>query len=718
MTARFAVTLFVSAALLFTCQPLVARMLLPLFGGASAVWIVCSLCFQALLLAGYGYAHVSARRLPLRAQVALQIALVVAAFLVLPIHIDAEVARAVSAERPTVGLVLLLLRTVGLPFFVIATTSPLLQRWFAELGETDPYFLYASSNAGSMLALLGYPLVLEPQLTLHAQSRAMQIGFAAYAVLLALCGWTAIRHRAPPPAAVVATRAERKPIGWRERLLWIALAFAPSSLLLGATQYMTTDIASVPLLWVLPLAAYLASFIVAFARSQPVPDNVLSRAFAVVAVVVALLLLGNLRTPALPILAAHVVLVFLASTVCHRALARRRPHVSHLTEFYLLISVGGVLGGAFNGILAPLVFPDLYELPLAIGATLVARAALVDTALDRRGYRREIAIGVALSAIVLVLAVVLVKRIEQPSLRLVLIYALPVLLALHWSGAHPIRSGIAIGAVLLIDLRTTADLIGGGTTSRGFFGVLHYSEDEAHKFRVLVDGRTIHGRQAIDEKERANALSYYHATGPAGEVLSEGTRPRRVVVIGLGAGALAAYVRAGDHWTFFEINPEVVALAKRHFTYLSDAAQRGTVDVEVGDGRLLMAKVPDDSADVVVLDAFSSDAIPTHLMTKEAVAIYRRVLKPDGIVLANVSNLILRLQPVFGAAARDAGIGALQRIDMRVPADLRAKGKDGSEWVILSEDAAVQREGWTPIATPPAQRAWTDDFISVLSILR
>jgi hypothetical protein len=381
MTARYAVTLFVSAMLLFTCQPLIARMIVPLFGGASTVWILCSLCFQALLLAGYGYAHYAGRTLSLRAQVVVQLVLVAAAFSVLPIGIDDQTARLVSADRPMVGLVHILVRTVALPFFVLSTTSPLLQRWFAKLGENDPYFLYASSNAGSMVALLGYPLVLEPLLTVRTQSRVMQIAWLGYAVLVAFCAWTTMQNRVE--AAAVDDDAAATPVSWRERLTWIALAFAPSSLFLGATQYITTDIASVPLLWVLPLAAYLASFIVAFARKQPVPDQGLSRAFALVAAVVALLLLGNLRTPVIPLLAAHVVFVFVASTVCHRALARRRPHVSRLTEFYFLTSVGGVLGGAFNGLLAPRVFSDVDELPLAIGATLAARAALSETQLDR-----------------------------------------------------------------------------------------------------------------------------------------------------------------------------------------------------------------------------------------------------------------------------------------------------------------------------------------------
>lgn len=714
MIARYAVALFVSAMLLFTCQPLVARMIVPLLGGAPSVWILCSLCFQALLLAGYAFAHLSGRYLPLRAQVAVQIVLVLTTFAVLPIHVDEASTRLLTQHGPTLGLVLLLLRAVGLPFFVLSTTAPLLQRWFAELGEKDPYFLYAASNAGSMIALIGYPLLIEPFSTVRAQSRTLEVAFGAYALLIAVCGFTTVQRHADAPA--VEDDPAATPITWAQRIGWIALAFAPSSLLLGSTQYVTTDIASIPLLWVLPLAAYLASFIVAFARKQPLSDAVLSRVFAFAAVIVALLLLGNLRTPAMPIVAAHVLLVLIASTACHRALVRRRPHVSHLTEFYFLTSVGGVLGGAFNGLLAPAVFNDLYELPIAIGATLAARAALDDVKLDRKSLAKEIGFGVALGAATFAVWMLLGARIPNPTFQLLAVFTVPIFVAFRWSRQQPVRYGVALAGILLVAMRNTDDTIVDAKSSRNFFGVLRLGDDPSRKLRTLVDGRTVHGKQMPSDP--ATPTSYYHPTGPAGDVLSHREGPRRVACIGLGVGALAAYAQPGDQWTFFEINPDVVAIANQSFTFLRDARTRTSVEIPIGDGRLLMRDVPSGTVDVIVLDAFSSDAIPTHLLTREALAIYRRALKPSGLLLAHVSNLILRLQPVFGALARDAGMAILERVDTKLDDDLRAHGKDASEWVLLSNDAKIARPGWSAVVTPASQPVWTDDFVNVLGVLR
>jgi SAM-dependent methyltransferase len=350
---------------------------------------------------------------------------------------------------------------------------------------------------------------------------------------------------------------------------------------------------------------------------------------------------------------------------------------------------------------------------------------LSETQLDRKSVAKEIAFGLGLAAATYVVAALLGSRIEAPSLRLLAVFAPPIFVAFHWSRANPIRSAVAIAAVLLFGMHDTDDTIVAAHASRGFYGVLRYGEDPSRKFRVLVDGRTIHGRQTLDDAGRREPLSYYHPTGPAGDVLSEGDGPRslerpksRVALIGLGAAALAAYAKTGEHWTFFEINPEVVAIANRHFTYLADARTRAKVDVEVGDGRLLLKDLPEHSVDILVLDAFSSDAVPMHLLTKDALAVYRRALEPDGLILANVSNLVLRLQLVLGALAREAGIGALERIDTRVSPELRAKGKDGSEWVLLSENPDVKREGWTPIVTPPSQAVWTDDFVNVFGVLR
>ncbi len=692
----FAATIFVGATLLFACQPIVARMVVPLLGGSPSVWIVCSLCFQVILLAGYGYAHFVGTRLPLRAQVALQLALVAAVFFVMPVAVDEATAERLTSSHPTLGLCILLLRTIGLPFFVLSTSSPLLQRWFAEVGDRDPYHLYAASNAGSMLALLGYPFLVEPVLAVRAQARGLHVAFACYAVLLVICAGTALRRPsrralapsestpAPPQVRVtltsLATVAEAAPAAerWRERVVWLALAFAPSSLLLGATDYVTTEVASVPLLWVLPLALYLLSFIVAFAKKQVVRERVWSYALALAGVSVTLLTVLRVARPHWLLAGAHMLLLFFASVVCHRALAVRRPHVSRLTEFYLLLSIGGVLGALFNGIVAPSVFDDLYEYPLAIALAFLGRAAFEQT---KRARARELVVAFVIGGALI--------------------------------GA--MRFGGHVGKTLWAD--------------RGFFGVLKVTRDVDGRYRQLLSGRALHGQQAIDPAGAGIPLAAYHPTGPAGDVL--GPLPSRelrlptrgVGVIGLGIGSLAAYARAGDEWTFFELNPKVVDVARQQFTYVAAAEERAKIRIEVGDARLRLRDGDPRRFDVLVLDAFSSDAVPVHLLTREALAVYRRALRPGGLLLVHITNEHVRLEPVLGALARGQGMVAVSRRDLDVD-QARAPGKVASEWVVLTETRAELdlllrvHDAWRPTVVPAGQAVWTDDYADVLGALR
>jgi SAM-dependent methyltransferase len=745
----FAGTIFVGATLLFACQPMVARMIVPLLGGAPAVWIVCSLCFQTLLLAGYGYAHFVGTHFRVRVQVVLQLALVAAVFFVMPVAVDEAMTQRLTAGHPTLGLLLLLLRTIGLPFFVLSTSSPLLQRWFAELGENDPYHLYAASNAGSMLALLGYPLLVEPLLAVRAQSRGLHTGFAIYTVLLVACGigsvWRAAPRRmettpAPPQVHVADAQLPPPPSRtspaerWRERAVWIALSFAPSSLLLGATEYVTTDIASVPFLWVLPLALYLLSFIVAFGKRQVVRPAVFSRATALLAAVVAAVTLADVSGLPWLMIGAHLLLLFLASVVCHRGLAERRPHVSRLTEFYLLMSIGGVLGGAFNGLLAPFLFDDLYEYPIAIGLACLGRAALdpeLRKAVDRRAVTGDVVVGVALALATYGLVKLGATRRLEPGTSFGWMFGVPIVFAFFWSN-RPVRYSVAIGGLLLAGMSHGAFV---GTTlwaDRGFFGVLKVMREREGRFLLLVSGRSMHGKQALDPALARVPLAYYHPTGPAGDVLgplpgpdaAAAPAPRRIGVIGLGIGSLAAYAHPGDTWTFFEINPAVVDVAKNHFSYVANAEKTAALHVEVGDARLRLREGEAGRFDTLVLDAFSSDAVPTHLVTREALRVYRRSLRPGGLLLAHITNEHVRLRPVLGALARDAGLVAVGRRDDSGPDDEQATGKAASEWVILTDSRAeldrVLRMGkdWRPLEAPPSQSVWTDDYANVLGALK
>ncbi|MBX3226634.1 MAG: fused MFS/spermidine synthase [Labilithrix sp.] len=739
---QFALTIFAGATLLFACQPIIGRMVVPLLGGAPAVWIVCSLFFETILLFGYAYAHYVGTKLPIRAQVVLQLAIVASVFLVMPVSVDERVMQRLTAEHPTLGLCLVLLRSVGLPFFVLSTSSPLLQRWFAELGEKDPYHLYAASNAGSFVALLGYPLALEPLLPVHAQGRALHTGYAVYAVCVVACAFRAMRARsdvrvdttpAPPQVLVTSgagprhtTPAQR----WRERLVWIALSFGPSSLLLGATEYVTTDVASVPLLWVLPLALYLLSFIVAFAKRQPIKPATYSRGTALVAAIVAAITLADVTGPAYLVIAAHMLLLFLASVVCHRGIAERRPHVTRLTEFYLLMSIGGVLGGAFNGLLAPWLFDDLYEYPIAIALVCLGRASLERAgSLDWRRIGKDVALGAAVGLATYGLVKLgAARRIDRTG-SFGWMFGVPLVFAFMWS-ARPLRYAVAIGGLLLAGMSRGYDF---GTTiwaDRGFFGVLKVMVDSERRSHLLVSGNTMHGKQALDPEGALIPLAYYHPTGPAGDVLGplpswdQELVPRKVAVIGLGVGSLAAYARPGDEWTFFEINPSVVEVATEHFTYLRRAEESAVVHVEVGDARLRLREATTAPFDVLVLDAFSSDSVPTHLVTREAFAIYKRALRPGGVLLAHVSNDHVQLQPVLGALAKDAGMYAIDRRDDDLTREEKAAGKSRSEWVLMSErkdalDLTLRgRKDWHPLAAPAGQSVWTDDYANVLGSLR
>jgi SAM-dependent methyltransferase len=779
----FAGAIFVGATLLFTIQPLIARMIMPFLGGAPAVWIVCSLCFQMLLLAGYGYAHFVGTRLRVRGQVMLQLALVGAVFVVMPIHVDDGAARGLS-NHPTLGILVLLLRTIGLPFFVLSTSSPLLQRWFAESGERDPYHLYAASNAGSMLALLGYPFVVEPLLSVKSQSRALHTAFALYAVIIVVCATSTLRRKSnarvdttpAPPQVRVADEsvpifirgltevvAETATGRWRERAVWIALSFAPSSLLLGATEYITTDIASVPLFWVLPLALYLMSFIVAFAKRQFVSAQMVSRALALVACLVAAFTLAGVAGPAWLLVSAHMLLLFLASVACHRALAARRPPVARLTEFYLLLSIGGVLGGLFNGIIAPFLFDDLIEYPIAIGLACLGRVVVdaqapapkytremkgktdgssvstthaIANDLEKRGgaasagwlgrQLQDIGFGLGLGALTYAFVSYGASRGLNAVSSFGWMFGIPIIVVFVWA-QRPVRYAVAIGAVLLAGMAHEGYRGKTLWADRGFYGVMKVTQEPENRYRLLVSGRTMHGKQAIDPATSKLPLAYYHPTGPVGDVLgplpkpSLSLPPRRIGVIGLGIGTLAAYARAGDDWTFFEINPTVVDIARNQFTYLKNAEDAGAkIHLEVGDARLRLREGSEARFDYLVLDAFSSDAIPIHLVTREALEVYRRALRPGGILFAHVSNNHVNLAPVFGVLARDANLLAIGRADDANP----ELAKESSVWIILTEgrneiDLIVRSsKEWRRLSAPESQKPWTDDHANVLGALR
>jgi SAM-dependent methyltransferase len=642
---------FVAAALLFVVEPMVAKMLLPSFGGTPAVWAISLVFFQAVLLAGYAFAHLSFRLLPVRRQALAQLGLLLLPLLLLPIALPGNAAPAAGAD-PSLWLLWILVLMVGLPFFAVTTASPVLQRWFSETGAAgsrDPYFLYAAGNAGSLIGLLAYPTLIEPTLTLHQQARLWTAGYAIFVVLAGLC---ARRMLAGEGVAATGTVTEAAPaIPKTTRLRWIALAALPSALMLGATTYLTTDVAAVPLLWVIPLALYLLSFVAAFARRPPLSPSAVSRAAVVssLAVAASLLLAALVPTLQLPIwvlVTVHGANLFFIALLVHGRLAAERPAPERLTEFYLLLSTGGVLGGILAALVAPAVFSSVVEYPLALVLCLVLRPGSLRP--PKAGPLRRNA-DLLLPFAVLVGTLFLAKSTAGP-LRLVPLLAVA---AVACFAARPLRFALGVGALLLITSVPPASLV----SDRTFFGVIRVEQDGSK--HVLVHGTTVHGVESFARGQRGEPLSYYTRQGPLGQLFRayEG-RIARVAAVGLGSGALAAYGRPGDSFTFYEIDPAVarIAVDPRYFSFVHDS--RASVRIVIGDGRLELQGAPDRSYDLIVLDAFSSDSVPVHLLTREAAQLYLRKLRPGGLLAYHVSSRFFDLEPVVGGVGGAPGAPA------------------------------------------------------------
>lgn len=768
MPALFALVLFVSAGLLFLLQPMAAKMILPKFGGTPAVWNTSMLFFQAGLLAGYAYAHASTARLGARRQAGLHVLLLVLGLAAVPL-VTLPIAWARDwAPPPTMHPVLpllgLLLASVGVPFFIVSTTAPLLQRWFATTGHPagkDPYFLYAASNAGSFLALLAYPLWVEPLLPLRAQGRFWMIGYGLLAVLVAACAVVVRRtapqgYRATPKARAAgngwAQSARKEAMAPGRRARWVALAFVPTSLMLGVTTYITTDVAPVPLLWVLPLGLYLLSFVFAFARLPERVHRLTTVLLPGFLLLLLLLILPEEPRPVWLFIGLHLIALFVIALYCHGELARDRPPVEGLTGYFMWVSVGGVLGGLFNAVVAPLAFSVIVEYPLF--ATL---ACLLDAPVGRDRARpvtrgmAAILLGVAAGLLLLGAYVyggawgaLSLGRLSVGMLGLLMAAAaVSCWLAVSRRCARPTRLGLGVGVVM------AGWLVYGGIYSpvlgrvvfrgRSFFGVHRIYEDPRKRFFHLLHGGIIHGFQPLahDGRPAAHppATGYYHPSGPIGQVFEEFNRePSQmpVAVVGLGAGGLAAYGQPRQEFVFYEIDPAIERLARdpRYFTYLRDCPTK--CRVILGDARLSLIKAPEHHYGLLVVDAFSSDAIPVHLLTREALQLYLRKLAPDGLLAFHVTNRYLNLEPIMRALAADAGLCCWiradlmhngQRVDARTYREYLVEGRQPSTWMLLARRSrnmgrlAGDRR-WKLLPGPGRGPVWTDDFSNLLGALR
>jgi hypothetical protein len=739
----YTATIFTSAFLLFAVQPIFAKMVLPSLGGSPSVWAVSMCFFQAVLLAGYCYAHAMNRFVPVQHAPLVHVGLLVVALFALPFGLPS------GATPPADGAYLWLIGTlavgVGLPFFAVSANAPLLQSWFSRTGHphaADPYFLYAASNVGSLLALLSYPIVVEPMLGLATQAQIWTAVFVMLAMMIAASGAVMLvlhqglaNRRASDTADSIARDTAATPVEvltWSQRLVWIGLSLVPSGLLCAYTTHVTTDIASVPLLWVVPLAAFLGTFIVAF-RDQPlVPDHFLTKS---IAPLVAFCVLSYI-VPASSSVGLIIALTFTAflvvTTLCHRELYRRRPSAAHLTEFYLWMSFGGVLGGMLASIVAPQIFNTVAEYPMLFVAGLLGQAALWQRP-DEEEHGKLVLIG-ATTLLTLVVCFagsqLLVPAVSNKALLFALVAALTFAAIWH---SRPQRSTIVIVGALIAVLwvpRGFAVM----TIERSFFGVIKVSEDDTGEMRLMSHGTTLHGAERIrtaDGKpvEWPVPATYYHPKGAMarGIDIARSARasqggiavPFDVGVVGLGVGSMSCYAQPTEKWRFYEIDPLVVEIAKnpKYFSFLSKCPLSD--GIVLGDARLTLQKEPRGRFDYLVIDAFSSDAVPVHLITREAIAMYLDRVEPHGLLAMHVSSRFMDLENVAVATAR-----TLPGVEAAIVTTPAGNGMDAtySAVVFLSRSKeTIAKVRAMPESQPlPTQKIapWTDDYSDIVGAIR
>lgn len=766
MLIIFSFTLFLSALLLFCIQFAIAKSILPLLGGSPSVWNTTQFFFQILLLFGYGYSYLISRWLSVRRQAIAHIFIILLPLSLLPISIDRQWIPP-SDSNPIPSLLGLLFTSAGLPFFVVSTTAPLLQKWFSccdRPDSEDPYFLYAASNCGSVLGLLGYPFIVEPNLTLNSQYCWWAIGYSILTILIIICGFYLIyrnKNNIDGNNLQIQLENPKKPPSAIQQARWVILAFIPSSVLLGVTTYLTTDLAAIPLLWAIPLTLYLASFILTFSRRLKLPYHTLTALLPLFLSVQIILDLAQFMRPLWLTVPLHLTGFFVAACVFHGELVRDRPSPQYLTTFYLWISVGGVLGGWFNAIAAPLLFPTVLEYPLILLlAILILRSPdgkktsneediqntitnyndleqLLSRRRDRRQQQaklrdrnwllnlktsRRIGFGLLFGGLIVCFS--FTEFWENLTGYILFL----ILLLIGFKVFNFSKTTLILGLIFtfLIGQFYLANLGGIVASDRSFFGINRIVYDREANYRSLLHGTTLHGKQSLDRKRKREPLTYFYPTGPIGqtfEMLNRGDRLSDVAVLGLGIGTLAAYAQAGQEWTFYEIDPIVVEFATNpnYFTFLkqSDAP----FSIILGDGRLNVAKASDRAYDLLVMDAFSSDSIPVHLVTQEAIELYFTKLRDRGILAINISNRFIDLSPVLGAIARQLNLVTLQRVEREISDLEKSRGKSPSNWVLLARDRSdfgelVGDANWEAIALKKDAPVWTDNFSNLLSVLR
>lgn len=733
MIVLYLCTIFLSSALLFWIQPLFSKMILPLFGGVPTVWNTSLFFYQFVVLLGYAATHVLIQKIGLFKHGLLHLTLLLLALIGLPVSI-AEQYRTSVHVYPLFDLLELLIVSIGLPFFVLSCNSPLIQAWFANTRHrqaVDPYFLYSASNLGSMTALVAFPLALEPALTSEQQCLIWSVVFGMLTILCGICYYLVSRNIVSNESDTAwsnspwTTRHSADSVTANTRFHWIVLALVPSALLIGVTTHITTDLAAIPLLWIIPLSLYLLSFIIAFARRPIVPHRVVLSIAPYWIAPTILIYLWGASVPILVHSVIHLWTFFILCMVCHGELVRHRPNANQLTEFYFFLSLGGMLGGWMMVFIAPMIFETTMEYPLLLALSM----SLLPTEVNPASHRsRKFLYGLIVCLVLLLSGPLFPSKTWMIGIGLLgvsIAASLGSVYALYRFN-RPMMWGTIWGLLVLVYVPLQDSSRHILYRDRSFYGTLHVQLDPSQRFRMLYHGTTLHGAQPVASTQDSEPLTYFTRQGPFGDIMRclHAFKPfARIGITGLGIGAIASYGRPGDEMVYFELDPHIVDIAQdpRYFTYLEHS--RAEIEILLGDGRLALGSMPDRYFDILILDAFSSGSIPTHLLTLEAFQLYMSKLKERGWIVFQISNRTLDLEPVLAAAAEAVGWVGYIRDDSERSEEERENLLLPSTWVVLAESneavfSLIQLPDWKPVRMNPPIRCWNDSYSNIFHLIK
>ncbi len=721
----FALLLMLSAFLLFSIQLIFSKMVLPILGGSPQVWTTCMLFFQVMLLAGYGYAHWISTKTPSRIQIPLHLFFLALGTAFIPLNITQSMNQD-SVYHPAYWLLKIAFSKIGWPFFILSASAPLLQFWFSRLKSSEgknPYLLYAASNLGSFLGLFLYPVFIEPRFNLGTQTLAWSATYVC--LLILLCGILFLPKSTSNNLLNKNATSHHPHLSLKLRIQWIVLAFIPVSLMLGTTTYITLDLAPFPLLWVLPLSIYLTTFILAFSNSSETHLKITQRIIPHILTLFILIVSVKANQPYPLILGLALLTLAVVALYFHCFLWKLKPDTSYLTQFYLCLSLGGALAGCFNSMIAPLIFKSVLEYPIALVlAAYFYRSSTISS--QGRITKTKITTLFLLQILFYSMSRWMPDALISQNLILKIIYILPPALILFSLRHRPILFAWFTIFILLI-WRLPIDKQNQIYESRSFFGTHIVRRDS--KMTKYTNGVITHGAQMTDPARMHEPAAYFHRSGPLGDLfanLSDLWANSHIGVTGLGMGTLAAYSESGQKWFYFEIDPEVKHIAEnpKLFSYLQQS--KAPYQIILGDGRLSLLAFPDHDFKLLILDAFSSDSIPVHLLTREAFQLYLKKLDPQGVLIAQISNLNMNLEPVMASMAKTSKLKAWGRYDGadENPQDPKTLGKFASQWVIMSQNPIVINRmesltQWHPLPlNVPHQFHWTDDYSNILSVIR